>query len=145
MALAGRWRLKVSSDFSSAHQLRHYEGKCEALHGHNFSVEAEVSGTMLDPVIGYLMDFKELKKLLHQVLETLDHKFLNELPAFATINPTSEVLARYIFDALNALLVSHPVTLHSVMVAEKGSSMATYELYDDGVSAEGHAASGDPL
>ncbi|MDD2220217.1 MAG: 6-carboxytetrahydropterin synthase QueD [Desulfoplanes sp.] len=133
MALTGRWRLKVRSDFSSAHQLRHYKGKCEALHGHNFSVEAEVIGTTLDPVIGYLMDFKELKNCLQQVLETLDHKFLNELSAFQKINPTSEVLARYVFDALSTLLLEYPVTLHSVMVAEKGSSMATYELYDDGI------------
>ncbi len=125
MTQKGRWRLRVRSDFSSAHQLLHYEGKCESLHGHNFIVEAEVMGSTLDPKIGYLMDFKILKNFLKQVTDTLDHKFLNELPAFAGINPTSETLARYIYERLKALLGEHPVRLASVMVAEKESSMAT--------------------
>jgi 6-pyruvoyltetrahydropterin/6-carboxytetrahydropterin synthase len=123
----GRWRLRVRLDFSAAHQLKHYQGKCEALHGHNFTVEAEVSGTRLDPKIGYLMDFKELKHHLKEVLATLDHTCLNELEYFAVRNPTSEELARYIFDALSERLQDQPVRLCWTMVAEKDSSMAFYE------------------
>jgi len=126
----GRWRLRVRTDFSAAHQLRHYQGKCEALHGHNFSVEAEVAGNRLDAKVGYLMDFKELKSRLNQVVDTLDHTCLNELPGFSTRNPTSEELARYIFKALDALLQDSPVQLCWIMVAEKDSSMAFYERCD---------------
>ncbi|PIE68967.1 MAG: 6-carboxytetrahydropterin synthase QueD [Deltaproteobacteria bacterium] len=126
MTHTGQWCLRVRSDFSAAHQLRHYEGKCEALHGHNFMVEAEVAGTKLDPKIGYLMDFKELKRRLQTVLATLDHTCLNDLPGFATRNPTSEELARYIFEGLEPLLQDAPVHLRWVMVAEKESSMAFY-------------------
>jgi 6-pyruvoyltetrahydropterin/6-carboxytetrahydropterin synthase len=132
----GRWRLRVRLDFSAAHQLRHYQGKCEALHGHNFTVEAEVSGTRLDPKIGYLMDFKELKNHLKEVLEGLDHTCLNELPYFAVRNPTSEELARYIFDGLSERLQDTPVRLCWTMVAEKDSSMAFYEGCED----RGHAS-----
>jgi 6-pyruvoyltetrahydropterin/6-carboxytetrahydropterin synthase len=76
------------------------------------------------------MDFKELKKRLNQVVDTLDHTCLNELPAFATRNPTSEELARYIFEGLDALLQDSPVELCWTMVAEKDSSMAFYERCD---------------
>ena len=83
----GQWRLKVSGDFSSSHQLRHYEGKCENMHGHNFEVEVDVVGESLDPKLGILMDFKELKRLLKTVTDELDHRHLNELQAFAEHNP----------------------------------------------------------
>lgn len=122
----GLWRLRVNSDFSSSHQLRHYEGKCERLHGHNFIVEAEVEGRELGPKLGILMDFKELKRLLKIVTDELDHKHLNELPAFARQNPSSELLAHYVFTRLKELLGSHPVRLKEVMVAEKDSSRAYY-------------------
>ncbi len=135
MTERGRWRLRVRSDFSAAHQLLHYQGKCEALHGHNFIVEAEVSGTELDPKIGYLMDFKELKSRLKIVLDTLDHTCLNELPGFSLRNPTSEELARYIFEALEPLLAEYPVCLSWVMVAEKESSMAFYQRDDSPYAA----------
>jgi 6-pyruvoyltetrahydropterin/6-carboxytetrahydropterin synthase len=122
----GLWRLRVSSDFSSSHQLRHYEGKCEHLHGHNFAVEVEVEGRKLDAKLGILMDFKELKRLLKIVIDELDHKHLNELPAFTRQNPSSELLAEYIFLRLKELLAAHPVRLREVMVSEKESSRAYY-------------------
>lgn len=122
----GQWRLRVSSDFSSSHQLRHYEGKCENMHGHNFSVEVDVVGERLDPKLGLLMDFKELKRLLKIVTDELDHKHLNNLPAFAAQNPSSELLAQYVFRRMRDLLANHPVRLTQVMVSEKDSSRAYY-------------------
>ena len=124
--MQGRWRLRVSSDFSSSHQLRHYEGKCENMHGHNFTVEADVVGDKLDPKLGILMDFKELKRLLKVVTDELDHRHLNDLPDFADKNPSSELLAQHVFRRLKALLVAYPVTLAEVMVSEKESSRAYY-------------------
>ncbi len=122
----GQWRLRVSSDFSSSHQLRHYEGKCENMHGHNFSVEVDVVGTSLDPKLGLLMDFKELKRQLKIVTDELDHKHLNNLPAFAEQNPSSELLAQYVFRRMRDLLSDYPVRLAQVMVSEKDSSRAYY-------------------
>ncbi len=122
----GQWRLRVSSDFSSSHQLRHYEGKCENMHGHNFSVEVDVVGERLDPKLGLLMDFKELKRQLKIVTDELDHKHLNNLPAFAEQNPSSELLAQYVYRRMRDLLSDYPVRLAQVMVSEKNSSRAYY-------------------
>ena len=122
----GMWRLRVSSDFSSSHQLRHYEGKCENMHGHNFTVEVDVVGEKLDPKLGILMDFKELKRLLKKVTDELDHRHLNDLPDFAENNPSSELLAQHVFRRLKDLLAPYPVHLAEVMVSEKASSRAYY-------------------
>ncbi len=121
-----RWRLRVSSDFSSSHQLRHYEGKCENMHGHNFTVEIDVVGKTLDPQLGILMDFKELRRLLKEVTDKLDHRHLNDLPEFAEQNPSSELLARHVFRCLKGLLAPYPVRLVEVMVSEKKRSRAYY-------------------
>ena len=122
----GTWRLRVSSDFSSSHQLRHYEGKCENMHGHNFTVEVDVVGEKLDPKLGILMDFKELKRLLKLVTDELDHRHLNDLPDFVENNPSSELLAQHVFRRLEDLLTPYPVYLAQVMVSEKASSRAYY-------------------
>lgn len=120
------WRLAVRDDFSAAHALRHYQGKCEHIHGHNFSVEAVVEGNALQPGTEFLLDFSVLKKLLKEVLHTLDHKDLNTTPPFDSINPSSENLSRYIYQNLSPLLGMHNVRLHSVTVGEKAAQSATY-------------------
>lgn len=127
----GHWRLQVCGDFSSSHQLRHYEGKCENLHGHNFEVEVDVVGESLDQKLGILMDFKELKRLLKTVTDELDHKHLNDLLAYADQNPSSELLAQYVYRRLRDLLAAHPVRLEQVMVSEKKSSRAYYSEAHD--------------
>ena len=68
------WRLAVRSDFSAAHALRHYQGKCERPHGHNFSVEAVVQGDTLSADTELLADFSVIKRDLKPVLDTIDHK-----------------------------------------------------------------------
>lgn len=120
------YRLRITDDFSSSHQLRHYQGKCEELHGHNFQVRVEVEGHHLEPKTGILMDFKKLKEQLKTVLDTLDHRHLNDLEPFITDNPSSENLAKYIYTRLKSLLADHPVQLREVSVAEKESSEAIY-------------------
>ncbi|NDY57816.1 6-carboxytetrahydropterin synthase QueD [Desulfovibrio sulfodismutans] len=123
----GLYQLTVSMDFAAAHCLRHYGGPCENLHGHNFAVEAVVSGKKLEPKVDILMDFKELKNRLGAVVAELDHRHLNELAVFQKRNPSSELLARYIFEGLREKLADNPqVTLQSVSVSEKASSKATY-------------------
>lgn len=120
------WQLTVRSEFSAAHALRHYQGKCENMHGHNFGVAVTVQGQTLDPKTEMLVDFKVLKTALKTVLEQLDHHILNDTPPFDTQNPSSENLSRYIWQGMAALLCDLPVQLHSVTVSEKDAQSATY-------------------
>lgn len=120
------WRLVVRSEFSAAHALRHYQGKCEAAHGHNFSVEAVVQGNSLTPDTELLVDFSLIKKDLNGVLEKLDHRDLNNTPPFDRINPSSENLSRHIYKELAPLTAKHGVRLHSVTVGERAIQSATY-------------------
>ncbi len=126
--MAGKWRLTVDEAFCASHQLRNYNGKCEHLHGHNFGVTVEVEGRELDPAVEILVDFGELKRLAREAVSALDHSHLNDLPAFAERNPSSENLARHLYREMKArLAVAAPhARLRSVSVSEKGTSRATY-------------------
>lgn len=115
------FKIKVSGEFSSAHNLSGYRGKCEALHGHNWKVEAAVAGSKLDKT-GMLMDFRKLKSALNKILDKLDHNYLNRLNYFKKINPTSENIAKYIFDNLRLQAINP----ESVTVWESENSAATY-------------------
>ncbi len=118
------FELNVESDFSAAHQLRAYRGKCEKLHGHNWRVKLRVAGEDLGDE-GMLVDFKELNAWLKRALERLDHAFLNDVPPFDTINPTSENLARYIAESVGANLPP-AVRVAQVTVWESDRCSATY-------------------
>lgn len=115
------YNIKVESNFSSAHNLRGYKGKCETLHGHNWKVELVLAGKKLDKT-GMLLDFKYLKMKLNACLEKLDHKYLNNLAYFKKHNPTSENIAKYIYDTLKP----QASNLASVTVWESDSCCATY-------------------
>jgi len=76
--------------------------------------------------IGLAIDFKDLKSATDTVLERLDHKFLNDLEPFKDENPSSENIARWIFESLKERLVAFPVSLRQVSVWENPNSCATY-------------------
>lgn len=115
------YSVKVEADFSSAHNLRCYRGRCEELHGHNWKVEAVVSADKLDQA-GMVLDFKYLKKRLNSILDKLDHKYLNGIVYFKKVNPTSENIAAFIYGALKKEIAR----LESVTVWENDTSAATY-------------------
>ena len=115
------YKLKVESGFSSAHNLRAYKGRCEELHGHNWRVEVAAESKELDK-IGMVMDFKLIRDELNNILDKLDHKYLNQIKPFDKINPTSENIARFIYEALKAKVTG----LKSVTVWENSTSSATY-------------------
>ena len=117
------YKVKVRSDFSSAHNLRGYKGKCEELHGHNWHVEIEAGSDELNAT-GMVLDFSELRKILNGILAELDHKYLNEIEYFKNINPTSENIAKYIFDKVSG--EKPGLKLVQVTVWETSSSAATY-------------------
>lgn len=120
------WRLTVRAEFAAGHALRHYEGKCENTHGHNFAVELVVQGHVLHDKTELLVDFKELKAALKPVLDSLDHRILNESAPFDNINPSSENLSRYIWQQLEEPVKAMRVQLYSVTVSEKAAQSATY-------------------
>ncbi len=120
------YELSVTSRFAAAHQLRNYKGRCENLHGHNWKIEAAVAVTELDE-IGLGIDFTELKAALHEVLEALDHKMLNELSMFQKDNPSSENIARWIFESLSKRLNNDRVTVSRVTTWESDEARATYQ------------------
>ena len=91
------FEITVQSGFSSGHFLRDYYGKCENPHGHNYRVLVTLAGEALEPN-GLLLDFKLLKRLLKPSVEYLDHRMINELKPFDTINPSAENLAKYFFE-----------------------------------------------
>ncbi len=119
------YELTVESRFAAAHQLRKYKGLCENLHGHNWKVQVTVTTDGLNE-IGLGIDFKEIKEVLHQVLKELDHRFLNDLPMFQTDNPSSELIARWIFERLSEHLDQGPVRVARVTTWESEEACATY-------------------
>ena len=85
------WELVVKQNFSAAHYLENYKGKCEKMHGHTFQIEVHLKIVGLDKS-GISVDFKEIKKYLNDILP--DHKVLNEVFDFS---PSAENLARYFY------------------------------------------------
>lgn len=128
--LNGCWRLTVRSQFSAAHALRHYQGKCERLHGHNFAVELHVEGDTLAEDTHMLVDFSVLKDALAHALAPLDHLLLNEISPFDNLNPSSEQLARYIALAAAQFLRGCPAAKHvrvvGAAVSEKDTQTALW-------------------
>ena len=119
------YELKIVSQFAAAHQLRDFGGKCERLHGHNWKVEVYVRGERLGEN-GLLIDFKEIKTAAKNALERLDHQFLNDLPSFKTLNPSSENIAFYLYKTLGEDLNDQNVRVNRITVWESDSACATY-------------------
>ena len=94
------YELMVTSHFSAAHALRGYEGKCEYMHGHNWKVELVLNASKLRNG-GMVMDFNEMRERLEGVLESIDHKNLNDIKPFDEINPTTENIAEFLYNELS--------------------------------------------
>lgn len=118
------YKVTVFDYFSSAHKLKGYEGKCEDLHGHNWKVEIEIEGEQLDKV-GMLVDFKIIKRILKDILDRLDHKFLNDIEGFKEINPSSENIARWIYNRVKEKLPPG-LKMVTATVWESHNSRASY-------------------
>ena len=116
------YELAVESQFDSAHNLRRYDGACEALHGHTYRVQVSYRGDQLDDR-GILVDFKRLKTALAEIVSYLDHRYLNELPEFQEENPTAENIAKMVFTRVRDLMDSGIV---KVTVWETPTSSASY-------------------
>jgi len=92
---------------------------CARVHGHSFQVTLKICGE-LDHEKGWVMDFNDIQAAAQPLVKLLDHRLLNEVPGLE--NPTSEILARYIFDHLRPKL---PL-LRQVRIAETPDTECRY-------------------
>ncbi|MHB9131926.1 MAG: 6-carboxytetrahydropterin synthase QueD [Armatimonadota bacterium] len=122
------FRMTVEGQFSAAHTIRGYPGPCCQLHGHNYRIEVHLAGEELDQ-LGMLIDYTVVKRALAQVLSPYDHAFLNDLPEFAIVNPTSEGLARQIYFGLKEALFTDEDITRRVRLTE----VTVYETEKQGV------------
>ena len=118
------YEVMIKREFASAHNLRNYKGSCETLHGHNWKVDITVETDRLDE-IGLALDFNLLKAKTDGIIGGLDHIYLNEHEAFRDKNPSSENIARYIFDELKAGL-DDGVKVKKVTLWETDDAAASY-------------------
>ncbi len=115
------YEIAIEDTFDAAHCLRDYEGTCSRLHGHTYRVRAAFRFASLQDS-GLAFDFRVAKEVLRDVLEYLDHKYINDLPEFSVQNPSAEAIAKHIFDRVK---MSVPQT-YSMSVWETPTSCATY-------------------
>ena len=121
------YEVTIKKSFSAAHVLKEIGGKCEDLHGHNFLVEVTVTGNTLNRE-EILIDFRDLKKWTNEILDHLDHKYLNEVEFFKDINPSSERVAKFIFDRLAERIqtMNMGLTVSRVTVWELDNARVSY-------------------
>jgi 6-pyruvoyltetrahydropterin/6-carboxytetrahydropterin synthase len=121
------FEISVDETFAAGHALRGYKGKCENVHGHNYRVRVTLSGQQLDSV-GMLYDFVHLKKVIQEVIRSLDHRFLNDFSPFDVVNPSAENIARHIYEETAKQLREAPngAGITSITVWETDTTAATY-------------------
>ena len=122
------FQITVEDTFAAGHYLRNYRGKCENPHGHNYKVRVTLCGEELDRA-GLLLDFKDLKDVMRDTVDRLDHQMINDLEPFTVLNPSAENLARYFYDETQAKLraaTNGRVRVKDVTVWETDTTTATY-------------------
>jgi len=122
------FQITVEDTFAAGHYLRNYRGKCENPHGHNYKVRVTLFGEELDRA-GLLLDFKDLKDVMRDTVDRLDHQMINDLEPFTVLNPSAENLARYFYDETQAKLraaTNGRVRVKDVTVWETDTTTATY-------------------
>ena len=112
--------------FEAAHRLPHVptDHKCSRLHGHSYRVSVHVDGPIAQPS-GWVRDYAELSHAMKPLLDVLDHHYLNEVEGLS--NPTSEVIARWIWDRLRPSLPD----LSQIVVHETCTAGCSYRGDDD--------------
>lgn len=120
------FRLEKTFRFEASHRLPSHDGKCARLHGHSWVGTLIVEGKQLQergPKSGMLVDFGHLSGIVEELRENfLDHHHLND--TLGLENPTSEEIARWIFNRLSSLL---PMLI-AVRIAETCTSSAEYQV-----------------
>lgn len=123
--MSGVFEVYVKTHFSAAHSLKGYQGDCARVHGHNWTIEVFVRCEKLDE-IGIGIDFRDVKRGIEDVLHELNHFNLNELSTFQNVNPTSENIAKILYQELGQKLNSNVVKVSKVKVSEIPEAGAFY-------------------
>ena len=120
------FEVTIEESFAAGHALRNYKGKCENVHGHNYRCQVSLQGDQLDHT-GLLVDFVELKRVVHAVLDRLDHQWLNDFAPFDELNPSAENISKYIYDEVKTE-IKHlaGARISSVKLWETDTASATY-------------------
>lgn len=119
------YQITIETHFSSAHRLINYNGECERLHGHNWKVQISVASDVLND-LGMVMDFKDIKSNVKPLIGKLDHQYLNDIPPFTEINPTTENISKYLFDEFSKLINTDQIKVTKVEIWESTTSSASY-------------------
>jgi len=119
------FEVTIEETFAAGHALRNYRGKCENVHGHNYRCQVTLEGAELDDT-GLLVDFVELKRVVHGVLDRMDHQWLNDFPPFDKLNPSAENMARFIYEQVAGGLARDGVRVAAVKLWETDTASATY-------------------
>jgi len=122
------YELMIETEFAAAHQLKEIGGGCEQLHGHTWKVQVFVKGERLDPY-GILVDFRDVKRIVKKWTAGLDHHYLNEV--LGSTNPTTENIAKYLFQKLEKEVNLETIKLSKVRVWEARDSSITYSQGDN--------------
>ena len=123
--MAEQFTIRVEARFEAAHNLREYKGAPEPLHGHSWKVEAKFKCKKLDHEhIG--IDYVDVEKAIRELAQRFDHQYINEIPPFDRLNPTSENIARWFFDQLNRPEIKQEAELSEVVVWEGPEAFVAY-------------------
>ena len=131
------YTVRTEDTFAAAHLLKDYHGKCENIHGHNYKVRIYCCGNKLAKG-GMLIDFAILKKILKSVLKELDHQNLNEIPFFKKNDPSTELIAEYLFNKIDSKIKEHSdmCYLKRVDVFESNENLAIFTKQDQNFEDE---------
>jgi len=119
------YELMIETHFAAAHSLRNYPGDCARLHGHNWRVELCVECRELDET-GLAVDYRVLKHELKEAIAKWDHYNLNDIAPFDTINPSSENVARILYEDMARRLDNERQHVSRVVIGETCTARAAY-------------------
>ncbi len=119
------YEVTIKQSFSAAHMLNEIGGTCEKLHGHNFVVEISICSIVLSEE-GILIDFRILKQWADEILKEFDHKYLNDISYFKDTSPSSENIARYIYDRISEKVKKRNLDVSRVTIWESEDARASY-------------------
>lgn len=123
--MAEHFMIRVEARFEAAHNLREYKGAPEPLHGHSWKIEAKFKCKQLDHEhIG--IDYVHVEKAIRELAQRFDHRYINEIPPFDQLNPTSENMARWFFEQMNRPEIKQDAELSEVVVWEGPQAYVSY-------------------
>lgn len=117
--------IRVEARFEAAHNLRQYKGKSEPLHGHSWKVEAKFQSEKLDHE-DIALDYVQIEEHLRKLASRLDHRYINDIPPFNRLNPTSENVAKWFYGELDQSHIRQATKLIEVTVWEGPEAYVSY-------------------